>query len=71
MAFIILFLHTQGFLCNREGLVCEHGGLLTVEVGGDGVAGEQAVDGNLIDDVEQQKGQTGEAQRLEQTTCVA
>lgn len=45
--------------------------VLTVEVGGDGIAGQEAVDGNLIDDVEQQEGHTGEAEGLQQTPCVA
>lgn len=45
--------------------------VLTVEVRGDGVAGQEAVDGNLIDDVEQQEGHTGEAEGLQQTPCVA
>lgn len=45
--------------------------VLTVEVGGDGLPGQEAVDGNLIDDVEQQEGHTGEAERLQQTPCVA
>lgn len=45
--------------------------VLTVEVRGDGVPGQEAVDGNLIDDVEQQEGHTGEAKGLQQTPCVA
>lgn len=45
--------------------------ILTVEVGGDGVPGQEAVDGNLIDDVQQQEGHTGEAEGLQQTPCVA
>ena len=45
--------------------------VLTVEVRGDGVPGQEAVDGNLIDDVEQQEGHTGEAEGLQQTPCVA
>lgn len=44
---------------------------LTVEVGRDGVPCQEAVDRNLIDDVEQQEGQTGEAEGLQQTPCVA
>lgn len=46
-------------------------GLLTVEVRGDGVPCQEAVDGNLIDDVEQHEGHTGEAEGLQQTPCVA
>lgn len=46
-------------------------GVLTAEVGGDGVPGQEAVDGNLIDDVDQQEGHTGEAEGLQQTPCVA
>ncbi|MEQ2175964.1 hypothetical protein GOODEAATRI_023126, partial [Goodea atripinnis] len=45
--------------------------VLTVEVGGDGVPGQEAVDGNLIDDVQQQEGHTGEAEGPQQTPCVA
>lgn len=44
---------------------------LTVEVGRDGVPCQEAVDRNLIDDVEQQEGHTGEAEGLQQTSCVA
>lgn len=45
--------------------------VLTVEVGGDGALGHKAVDGNLIDDVEQQEGHTGEAEGPQQPPCVA
>lgn len=45
--------------------------VLTVEVGGDRVPSQEAVDCNLIDDVEQQEGHTGEAEGLQQTPCVA
>lgn len=44
---------------------------LTVEVGRDGVPCQEAADRNLIDDVEQQEGHTGEAEGLQQTPCVA
>lgn len=44
---------------------------LTVEVGRDEVPCQEAVDRNLIDDVEQQEGHTGEAEGLQQTPCVA
>lgn len=44
---------------------------LTVEVGRDGVPCQEAVDRNLIDDMEQQEGHTGEAEGLQQTPCVA
>lgn len=46
-------------------------GVLTVEVRVDGLSRHEAVDGNLIDDVEQQEGHTGEAEGLQQTPCVA
>lgn len=46
-------------------------GGLTVEVGGDGVARQEAADADLVDDVEQQEGQTGEAERLQEPPCVA
>lgn len=46
-------------------------GGLTVEVGGDGVARQEAADADLVDDVEQQEGQTGEAERLQELPRVA
>lgn len=50
----------------------DYKGCSVLTVRGDGVVpGHEAVDGNLIDDVEQQEGHTGEAQRLQQTPCVA
>lgn len=54
-------------------LYMDHKGcsVLTGEVGVDGFRCQEAVDGNLIDDVEQQEGHTGEAEGLQQTPCVA
>lgn len=45
--------------------------VLTVEVWADGVPGQEAVDCNLINDVQQQERHTGETQGLQQTPCVA
>lgn len=64
------FEHTQQISDSRP-LTIHAGGLLTVEVRADGVPCQETVDGNLIDDVEQQEGQTGEAEGLQQTPCVA
>lgn len=46
-------------------------GALTVEVWGDGVPRQEAADCDLVDDVEQQEGHTGEAEGLQETPCVA
>lgn len=43
---------------------------LTVEVGADAAPGQQAVDGDLVDDVQQQEGRAGDAQGLQQTPGV-
>lgn len=44
---------------------------LTVEPGIDVVSGQQTVDSDLVDDVEQKEGRTGETQRLQQAPRVA
>lgn len=46
-------------------------GALTVEVWGDGVPRQEAADCDLVDDVEQQEGHTGEAEGLQEAPCVA
>lgn len=46
-------------------------GALTVEVWGDGVPRQEAADCDLVDDVEQQEGHTGEAEGLQETPCEA
>lgn len=68
---LLWFLHTQQTCQPLEPWLQRQQCVLTVEVGGDGVPGQEAVDGNLIDDVEQQEGHTGEAEGLQQTPCVA
>ena len=45
--------------------------VLTVEGGPDVLHGQEAVHGDLIDDVHQQEGHAGEAQGLQQPPCVA